>query len=60
MGCGRDAGDRRLVYQPAALRVGVLLSVVLLGAWAWARWCLINLQVERTDSVTLALSGAKR
>jgi uncharacterized protein (DUF58 family) len=37
--------------------LGMLLSVVLLGSWAWARWCLVNLQVMRRFSHTRAFWG---
>jgi uncharacterized protein (DUF58 family) len=37
--------------------LGVLLSVVLLGSWAWARWCLVNLRIERRFSHTRAFWG---
>jgi uncharacterized protein (DUF58 family) len=37
--------------------LGVLLSVVLLGAWGWARFCLTNLEIARNFNHTRAFWG---
>jgi uncharacterized protein (DUF58 family) len=46
-----------LFFSQPLFGLGMLLSVVLLGSWAWARWCLVNLQIERRFSHTRAFWG---
>ncbi len=46
-----------ILFNQAIFGLGLILSVALLTSWAWARWCLANLSVERYFSQTRAFWG---
>jgi uncharacterized protein (DUF58 family) len=45
------------LFSQPLFALGLVLSAALFVAWAWARWCLVNLSIERRFSHTRAFWG---